>query len=159
VRSPQECIGTPAVYDAFYNYHNALLELSAHSGNADLDANYARHAEKALRVAMLLASLDYGGHIELRHWAAAQAIAERWRRGLHALVAQLNEPPPSRGRLMEQRVLEIVKRKGRPTAQEVTKYIRNLSTSEAKHILDSLVKVGILDTELTYKGTLRYSVK
>jgi hypothetical protein len=155
----QKCVGTPAVYDAFYNYHNALLELAGYAGSADLDASYARHAEKALRVAMLLASMENGGQIELRHWARAQAIAERWRSGLHALVAQLNEPAPSHRRLMEQRILEVVRRKGKPTAADVTNYIRNLSTSDAHRILDSLVKVGILETEPTYKGTLRYSVK
>ena len=155
----QQCSGTPEVYDAFYRYHNALLELAGHAASADLDASYARHAEKALRVAMLLASIDNAGQIELRHWARAQAIAERWRSGLHALVAQLNEAPPSQRRLMEQRILDVVSRKKNPTATDVTNYIRNLSTSEAQRILNSLVKAGILETEPTYKGTLRYSIK
>ena len=163
----QQCSAAPEVFDAFYRYHNALLELTAQSVNADagsgvhgdLDASYARHAEKALRVAMLLASIDNAGHIEPRHWARAQAIAERWRGGLHALVTQLNDPPPSQRRIIEQRVLEMVRKKRNPTAPEVANRIRSLSAAETKRILDNLVKVGVLETELTYRGAVRYSVK
>jgi hypothetical protein len=100
-----------------------------------------------------------GAEIDAALLPLATAIAERWRSGLHALVAQLNEAPPSQRRLMEQRILDVVSRKKNPTATDVTNYIRNLSTSEAQRILNSLVKAGILETEPTYKGTLRYSIK
>ncbi|NTW00760.1 MAG: DUF3987 domain-containing protein, partial [Oscillochloris sp.] len=72
----QHCILAPGVREAFYVYHDALLTLVSSSDQYDLDGNYARFAEKALRVAMLLASLSNEGRIELRHWARAQQIAE-----------------------------------------------------------------------------------
>jgi DNA-binding IclR family transcriptional regulator len=60
---------------------------------------------------------------------------------------------------MEQRILEMVSKKRNPTARDVSTFIRSLSTSEAQRILDSLVKAGVLETEPTHKGTLRYSIK
>ncbi len=93
---PQVCTLGAGVRDAFYRYYTALRSLAAASDNTDLDANYTRFAEKALRVAILLASLDdrgagpaFSGVIELRHWARGQAIAERWRQSLHNLYMQI----------------------------------------------------------------------
>lgn len=46
------------VFEAYYNYHDALLDIVERRANQDLDGNYARFADKALRVAMLLGSLS-----------------------------------------------------------------------------------------------------
>ncbi len=96
-RPPQVCMLGARVREAFYRYYDGLRGLAAASDNTDLDANYTRFAKKALRVAILLASLDdrgagpvFSGVIELRHWARSQAIAERWRQSLHNLYMQLN---------------------------------------------------------------------
>lgn len=78
-------------YKAFYNYHNGLRNMILNSQNHDLDGNYGRLGEKALRIAALFASLENNDSIELNHWAKAQAIAERWRVGLHELYRQVND--------------------------------------------------------------------
>jgi len=78
------------VFEAYYNYHDALRMLIWKSKNQDLDGNYARLPEKALRIAALFASISDFDSIELNHWAKAQAIAEGWRVGLHELYRQVN---------------------------------------------------------------------
>jgi hypothetical protein len=102
-------------------------------GNRDLYGNYARFAEKALRVAILLASLENDDHIELRHWARGQAVAERWRADLHRLYAQVatEQAAPSPA----ERVVEVILRLNNPTAREIAQRIRGLDTSEVDKIL------------------------
>jgi hypothetical protein len=79
----------PAVFDAFYAYRGALKAVTRTLELDDLDPSYSRFPMKAMRVALLFASLEGSMHIEMRHWARAQAITERWRANLHNLIDQL----------------------------------------------------------------------
>ena len=148
---------TPNVFDAFYHYHDALIRLTQGFLNGDLDGNYARFADKAIRIAILFASLAGFERVEISHWARAQQIAEQWRQGLHALYGQLNFRKTSLERDQEDDVVAIVRRLGNPTAVEVARYIRDLSTHDTSKILDQLVEVGILQVDShTRKQTKRY---
>jgi hypothetical protein len=147
---------TSEVHEAFYTYHDGLLDLLADSENHDLDGNYARLAEKALRIAALLASLGNCDAVTLPYWARAQAITEEWRAGLHRLYVQINEPGLSEERENEERLLQIIHRHGPATAAEAARYMRNLSSGEAARILDGMVDGGLLAVDKTKKGTLRY---
>jgi hypothetical protein len=144
------------VTEAFYTYHDGLLDLVSQSDNHDLDGNYARLAEKALRVSILLASIS-GAKLGLEHWARAQEITERWRVGLHELYNQINEPALSEEKEHEETLLSIIQKLGgQATAAEAARYVRNFSSGEAARILDSLVDVGELSINTTSKGTRRY---
>jgi hypothetical protein len=144
------------VFEAFYAYHDCLLDLVNTNGNHDLDGNYARLAEKALRVSVLLASVMDCNQVEMKHWARAQSITERWRIGLHELYQQINEPNQSEERENEERILEIVRKLEGATAAEAARYM-HVSSSEAARLLDSLVNVGVLEVEkTTRKGTKSY---
>lgn len=138
------CTLGAGVADAFYAYHDGLLDLVAQSDNQDLDGNYARFAEKAMRVAILLGSLENGNVIELRHWARAQGMAERWRANLHALFEQVNQPDPSEDAQNEERILSIVKKLGRPTIREITQRAWGLGTAQVKNIVGGLVDASAL---------------
>lgn len=150
---PKCCILGDGVVDAFYRYDGALLDIVEQSNQTDFDGNYARFAEKALRIAMLLASLENKGRIEMRHWARAQEIAERWRHGMHALYQQLNEPEPSRSEQMEKKVLAVIRRHGQQTAAEVARNIRDLSAAEAQTVLQGLVRAEVLVAKQTTRTT------
>ncbi|MHB9134312.1 MAG: DUF3987 domain-containing protein [Armatimonadota bacterium] len=154
-KGPVHCTLGEGVGEAFYRYHDALLDLIKDGCLTDLDGNYARLAEKALRIAILLASLENHHHIELRHWARAQEIAERWRASLHALYAQASEPKASEAAAREERVLAVVKKLGQPTVREVKQSIRQLSCSEVHQLLESLVTSGSLGKE-AHGRTMRY---
>ncbi|MDP9314497.1 MAG: YfjI family protein [Chloroflexota bacterium] len=148
------------VFEAYYRYHDALLGLTQTTADSDLDGNYARFAEKALRVAMLLASLDNGGRIELRHWARAQNIAEGWRVDLHALIDQLqNGADISREAELEDKVIRVLQKHGPLTAADIHKeYLRTASTPELSKLLDSLVEHGRVTATPTRRDTRRYSL-
>jgi hypothetical protein len=151
---PQPCTLGDGVYDAYYRYDEALIDLAAASGNTDLDGSYGRFAEKALRVAMLLASFSNGGRIELSHWARAQAIAERWRRGLHHLIDQLGQSDATPERVHELKVIDELGKRGALSARDVARFA-NISTGEAHQILDQLTKAGETTVE-PGKRTKRY---
>ena len=70
-QAERQCFLGEGVFDAFYRYHDALLDIIGQSPDHDLDGNYSRLAEKALRVAMLLGSIENNEQIEIRHWARA----------------------------------------------------------------------------------------
>ncbi|HOR00024.1 MAG TPA: hypothetical protein PLJ35_14500 [Anaerolineae bacterium] len=160
------CTVGPDVLQAVYAYDQGLRDTlkKGASVNEDLDGNYGRYAEKALRVAMLLASLENDGVIEMRHWAWAQLAAERWRADLHSLYNQVNAPASSDEAVLEDRLMERVEAlcRTRPegvTANEVKKFFRKLSATDTIRRLDALVHVGLLTREQNQKGTYRYHPK
>ncbi len=150
----QRCTLDATVTDAYYAYFFALQDLILQSPQ-DLDGNYVRFPEKALRIAALFASLENDGRIQHRHWARAQAITERWRKSLHALIEQLNETEPSQTVQNEDRILQFVAKRGQVTAREVRQYFKGLDSGQVKATLDSLVRAGMLEVEQDAK-TVRY---
>ena len=144
--------------EAFYAYHDGLLDIVERSDNRDLDGNYARFAEKALRIALLVAALEHGNHISLAVWALAQGITERWRQSLHELYTQANLPDASELQEKEEKALQIVSHMKEPTASDVGRYM-HLSSKETADILDGLVQAGVLArVAQTRRGTARYAV-
>ena len=141
--------------DAFYLYDEALLDIVENYDEQDLDANYARFSEKALRVSLLLASLAGSDSVKLHHFARAQAITERWRNCLHELYNQLNEPPESAERANEERVLRTIKRLN-PTERELNQRHR-MGRDEIKRIITSLIDAGEIVEQVSGK-TKKYKL-
>lgn len=161
--TPHCCALESDVLDAFYRYHDALISLAGESEHTDLDGNYARFAEKALRIAMLLASLENDGRIELRHWAVGQNTTEHWRRDLHVLVDDLLETMhPTREYSIEEKVYRAFRReasKGKYelSAREVCR-AAHISSGEAEQVLNRMSRQG--EAIATQKGkTIRYTLK
>lgn len=154
--TPKACTLGEGVVDAFYNYMDGLGDILEETQQNDFDGNYTRFAEKALRVAMLLASFQNNGSIELNHWARAQQITERWRAGLHSLYNQVNEPEPTETALLEEKILGIVERMGNPTLREISQRIYGLGSTELEPVLMGLVRTGHLEKRKAGR-TERYS--
>jgi len=147
------------VIDAFYAYHDGLLDVAEREDNPDYDSNYARFAEKALRIGLLVASLEHGDHLAMPAWALAQGITERWRRSLHELYAQSSEPPPNEQEQREEQIIRILTRHGEMTAADVVHYIRGVSRGEVVKILDSLADAAaVVRVATTRRGTVRYAL-
>jgi hypothetical protein len=147
----QTCALGAGVVDALYRYNMALLGIARDSEQTDLDGNYGRLHEKALRVAALLASLENEGRIELRHWARAQEIAERWRLYTHRLYRQVTQPEASAAAETEDKILDVVGRwqgteryPAGMTASEIGRFIRGLGRTEVRFYADGLARAGSL---------------
>lgn len=141
------CVLGAGVYDAFYSYNDALIELVTQSDLTDLDGNYSRLPEKALRVAMLLASLENDNRIELCHWARAQQVAETWRRNLHHLYEQIvGDAEAPKIIAMEDRIMQQIAEKGPRTVRELVQGVHGLDSGQAKVVVKSLVDTGFLKT-------------
>ena len=146
----------PDTYEAYYAYDEGLLDILERSDNHDLDGNYARMSEKALRVATLLASLDNQGAVTLPYWARAQAITEEWRAGLHNLYNQINQAGLSEEGENEEKILSLITRLKEPTRREL-KQFSNLSYSALDPIISDLIRAGEIEKTTTGK-TERYAL-
>lgn len=146
------------VIDAMYDYNEALLELAMEQ-DEDFTPYYGRLHEKALRVAVLLASISGDEAVRLKHWARGQAVAEAWRASLHRSYAQINERSVSEEAALERRIIELVGRlQEPPTAAKISCYMRNYSTVQVKRAADGLVETGVLQlsSKLGRRGVSRY---
>jgi hypothetical protein len=147
----QECRLPGEVWDAVDSYNEAVIEITKEGKHTDLDGNYGRFHEKALRVAALLASLENGGRVEMRHWVRGRQVAERWRLYAHRLynqVAELNISPQAE---IEDKLVEAVRRwqesekyPGGLTAADIARFVRGLGTAETRFYAEGLVGAGVL---------------
>ncbi len=152
----QRCKPGRGVMEAYYTYSDALISLRAATNkNRDLDGNYIRFASKALRIAMLLASLENDGHIELRHWARGQAISERWRANVHELFAQANEASADENEIMEEKILAIIEKLKQASVREIRQRIYGIDAIRLRAKVQDLAQAGMLE-EVTCDKTIRY---
>ena len=137
--APQVLTISSDVHDAFYDYRDALRMIAFNSEVHDLDGNYARFPEKALRVSALFASLGDSNQIDLNHLARAQAITERWRRGLHELYQQVAGSEPKKPMSAEDKVMRAIRLKVSPTKREIVQFTA-LGSESVENVLDSLIQ-------------------
>lgn len=147
----KKCTLSKEAEEAFYRYGTALEDLVAENQALEMLAgNYQRFAKKALRIAMLIASLENEGNIELKHWARGQEIAEEWRKSLHHLYHTVTqtEHSPTFAKKIEDDVLRIVKKlegKGKPpTIREIRQYLKGVDLGRIKQAMVDLYKAGLL---------------
>lgn len=145
---------SPEIEDAFYTYEECLLDIAQEHGTEMLYGNYGRLPMKTLRIATLFASISNSPRIELQHWARAQEVTEHWRGSFHELLAQVSEQEPTVAKQLEDRILDVVKGLGTPTAREVAQRVHE-STDQVKTILDSLTNSGVLGRDVQQR-TSRY---
>ena len=150
------------VVDASYAYNIALLEIAHEHPILDLDGNYGRLHEKALRIAVLLASLEGHPQVEMRHWAKAQQIAEGFRVYLHRIYHQVTMLDESGTEIFENNILRTIKRlsgsekyPGGMTASQISAFIHGASSNVVLRIADGLVAAGALKEHHT-KRAKRY---
>ncbi len=123
-----ECTLSPEANKAQQAYRSALKQLCNSNKDvpADLKAGYIRLAATALRIAMLLASLEASRNqnqttinVTLTHWWVAQELTEILRKNLHTFYTQVNGHKTHAARI-EDDIMEIIKRliKKAPTDKE-----------------------------------------
>lgn len=154
---PQKAIywsGT-GIREAHELYYQALVQMGI-KNNLDerLNSNYIRLPDMALKIAMLLASLENEDRMDMRHWARGQAIAERWRANLHTLMTQLPGDNSGYGAL-EDAVMEVLTKKipteQKATARDIrdkgTTIVRNAGSPKVRSVLEELYSQGAIARE------------
>lgn len=143
------------VSNAFYAYREALLDIVLQTGLTDLDGNYNRLPEKAMRIAALFASLQECNKISMVHWARAQEIAEHWRADLHNLYRQLTSGvEQSKKKSREEAILALLAKKGELSKRDIVIGVRGLSSSDAAEVLPAMVDMGQLVEVKTGKTSI-----
>lgn len=141
------CSITREAYGGYKRYREALRAMIVASTNEDLDGNYGRLPEMALRMAIVMASLSNNNRIELRHWAKAQELAELLRKNLHELYAQINAPTlpneTQAGRL-EDEIIKHMKKypKGITINTLRTSYLKKHSSKQLEELLEAMCRAG-----------------
>src|SRR5258706_6569711 len=156
-----------AVYQAHNAYYNALATLATNLDER-FKSTYGRLPEKALRIAMLLASLEGCQTIDMRHWGRGQQSTEHWRRDFHEMIAQISSEDMSIRNYGDNEaqilhVLTKLKAGTHVTARFVshqTAKLRKLGAPEVRKILDDLAESSDVNVikEGTGKGAL-YGLK
>jgi 5S rRNA maturation endonuclease (ribonuclease M5) len=149
-----------ATYDAFDAYDNALSDIiHADTVHNDLAPWYSRAAQKALRVAMLLASVEGHAVITLPYWQEAQVLVEEWRSNLHDLTGTVGgEGDLSRHTMrkvrLEKKIESVLALNGAMTARELQKHLYKVSGEELYVLLESMVKIGLITRKVEGKRFL-----
>lgn len=131
------------VLERYNDYYDALREMLApdkDSVDDRLRGNYSRLPTMALKVAIILAALDWNAHdnvptIQMKHWYRAQDISENWRAMAHELIWILNDSQESKE---HDRVLQFILSCGsqKPTARQIMRALRL-----KKQQLDNIIAV------------------
>lgn len=158
------------VREAHEAYFEALMHLKVeHNLDKRFSSNYNRFPDMALKIAMLLASLENDDKMDMRHWYRGQQITERWRRDLHCLMSQLDAGGSSRdasyGKL-EDRVQDVLLHRLAPgqkaSARQIMLWgntlLRDAGSPEVRKILENLVDEQQVEKEGQGKTAL-YGLK
>lgn len=130
------------IWSACHAYEQALRAMTAPSSSLDdrLRAIYGRLHVQAIKVAILLAALDWADgddalprpKVTAAHWYRAQQITEAWRASAHRLLADLGENEEGR---LEARVLGLLRAcGGSATVRDIYRTLR----SPRKTVLEAL---------------------
>jgi len=143
------------IREAFYRYEKWLKKQAAQPHMEQLASNYVRLAHKTLSIALLFASLDNGGCIEMRHYAKAQDIIEKMRASLHELVVAVQESGASATPQYEDEALRTVRKNGEANASTLrqnSRFFKNKDIETATNALTMLEKAGILASVKNKRG-------
>lgn len=152
-----ELVMGEAAFEAYYAYDDALSDISDDFDADDLAGNYARFPEKALRLALLFASLAGSDEIAMPHWKLAVAIVEQWRANLHDLIDQVNTPEPGYEEAIEEKILNFIERWRQldklPTRREIRQYVKGCSSEQLERMLRAMTSNGTLEEIKSGKKT------
>lgn len=135
------------VLDAYASYDTSLhVMMNNEEFNIpkELHGSYQRFAEKALRVAALLAWMDNDGYMTLSHWIAAQEVAERWRISIHEFLYQVGDVESTKEKKYEDALLRVFEKlDGWARVVDMRKKC-GMSTEQLLRVLHSLLESGTI---------------
>ncbi len=141
------------VFDLFNAYYTALHDMTDPRRNLDdrLRGNYGRFSTMALKLALILAIMDWADdsthgspRITTAHWARGQMLAEAYRASAHRLIDELSIGLDVKN---EQKLLEFVARSGErpPSAREILRGAGIKTRKEVDATLAALLDDGVIE--------------
>lgn len=145
-------IGTN-VFEHFNAYYAALHEMTDPKRNLDdrLRGNYGRFATIALKLALILAIMDWADareqgspRINEAHWVRGQMLAETYRASVHRLIDELSIEQDVKN---EQKVLDFIARSAErpPSAREILRSSGVKSRKELDSTLAALLSDRVIE--------------
>jgi hypothetical protein len=140
---------TEEAWQAWERYAYALFTLAeSKTANERLDPTYGRLPSAAIRVALTLAVTEWALSsddrqaricVEMRHWAAAQQIAERWRYATHRVLATalLSEDAESQAKQLDRLVSVLGEQGGRSKRGDIQRRLNWTSEQLTRAIIAS----------------------
>lgn len=141
------------VYDRFNAYYAALHALTDPRKNLDerLRGNYGRFATVALKLALILAVMDWADagaeaapRITEAHWARAQMLTEAYRASVHRLVDELSIGADVKN---DKKVLDFIAREASrpPSAREILRGAGVKTRKEVDATLAALLDDSVIE--------------
>ena len=141
------------VFDLFNAYYAALHDMTDPRRNLDdrLRGNYGRFSTMALKLALILAIMDWtdegmpnAPRITTDHWARGQMLAEEYRASVHRLLDELSIGVDVKN---EQKVLDFIARHGErpPSARDILRSAGVKSRKEVDATLAALIDDGVIE--------------
>jgi len=151
------------VFKAYTAYDKAMFEVLAGKERPDerLFGTYGRQSTKALKIALVLAALDWDGAgvptINIGHWARAQLIAEKWRGSVHRLLAWMSRDASDDE---EQRVVKLIRGAGLEgvSVRDLSRRM-GMNREQVEALINNLTRDGIVEPHQHKPGTGRPTVK
>ena len=141
-RDPFPCqtlLVPPDTLEAYYQYNEALLSMAI---SPDLRPSYSRLHDKAMRVAMLLASVQGKDQITLPHWAYAQEVVEHWRAMLHRLTTMMSASlGVSADAQHEDRIVNLLSTQGALSMRNLQRTL-HLDSATVKRLTQNMAYTG-----------------
>ncbi|HKI53426.1 MAG TPA: DUF3987 domain-containing protein [Anaerolineales bacterium] len=152
----------PGVKRRWDKYHKAMYSLVEKKRIPEkLESSYGRFHEKAIKIAILLATSDWarmakGNPLVVKdaHWFRAQEITEGYRASLHRMIEDASTPLESEEDELAIRILARLKTSRRNSRREIAIDLHmqtGVKRNQLEMILDQLLKDGIL-VEKEIKG-------
>lgn len=164
---------SPSIWEEYDNFRFELklrrkdVDRTQH-GATDLFSYQARMPMQCLRIAALLASVEGGNIIEIRHWQRARRFCDVLLEGVANLYEFVNAGEPTREAEQESRVLRAIKKVRQrllkkadkwPTEREIFQAIGSvMSRAQVREHLDDLLTLGIIEPIQRTKRRKEYCI-
>lgn len=153
----------PEVKQHWDNYHAAMFDLISQKKVTErLHACYGRLHEKAIKIAMLLATADWvkmakGNPLVIRsvHWYRAQEMTEGYRASLHRVIEDASTPTDSADDILAEKVVLRVQTSARNSRRELAIDLHmqtGAKRTQLDMVIDQLLRDSVL-IEKEIKGT------
>lgn len=156
------------VIDRYYDYYYRLRAcIEKELIPDDLYGNYVRFHEKALRVAMIITSINDMDIIDVQTWELAESITERWRISLHESYEQVTKidveeemEDSATKKSVTGNIYQVLHRNtGKSmTANDIRRYVRNATVTEIEERLSYMINKGMVLISKENKGTKYYEI-